>query len=321
MPAVRHLRAIILTALLAALCLFAAPALAGDQSPDYVRAANWLARPAKAAHPVDVFWAYPTVYQGKALIADISDPQMRQAAERTLIAQASVFDGQANIFAPLYRQANVSVLAMSPADKAAKLAVGQRDLAAAFAYYLEHLNQGRPFFLAGHSQGSNLLTNLLLARAGDPAMKNLVAAYLIGWSVTRDDLAKHPAVKICVRADQTGCVVTYNSVAAGYQKKAPTIQPGAISVNPLTWTIGGELAPASLNRGAVFFNEDGAKTVRPAFTSAQNQEGGLVVAPADPSLLTNLCFGQGVYHAYDYSLFYENLRLNAARRIKAFKRR
>ena len=306
--------------LLAALICLSAPALAQGPAPDYAQDAAWLTRPARPTLPVDVFWAYPTVYQGEADIAALDDPQMRAAAEHTLYAQASVFQGQANIFAPLYRQANVSVLSLSPAQKAQHLAVGREDLGQALDYYLKHLNQGRPFILAGHSQGSNQLTDLLLTRAGDPALKNLVAAYLIGWSLTQEDLRQHPAVKICRSAQQVGCVVTYNSVAAGYQKNAPTILPGAISVNPLTWTTGSELAPASMNLGAVFFDDQGKKITRPHFTPAQNQDGGLVVKPADPALTSNLCFGPGVYHVYDYSLFYENLRQNAAQRIQAFGR-
>jgi hypothetical protein len=30
-------------------------------------------------------------------------------------------------------------------------------------------------------------------------------------------------------------------------------------------------------------------------------------------------FPSGVYHAYDYALFYENLKANAAERIRAFQ--
>jgi len=31
-------------------------------------------------------------------------------------------------------------------------------------------------------------------------------------------------------------------------------------------------------------------------------------------------FPKGVYHAFDYSLFYENLKVNIAERIEAFAR-
>jgi hypothetical protein len=38
----------------------------------------------------------------------------------------------------------------------------------------------------------------------------------------------------------------------GKQKKAPTLFPGALAVNPLSWDMGKEFVPASKNLGAVF---------------------------------------------------------------------
>ncbi|MBU1276964.1 MAG: DUF3089 domain-containing protein [Proteobacteria bacterium] len=295
-------------------------ALAQEQGPDYSQVANWLYLPKTSDQKVDVFWVYPTVYNGKAMVAEVNDPQMRAGAENTLVAQAGVFKGQANIYAPLYRQASAAVLTMSQADKDRCMGMGLSDVQAAFEYYLKNYNQGRPFILAGHSQGSNLLTDLARKNLERPVFKKkMVAAYLIGWSITKDDLQKHPSFKICRSAAQTGCIVTYNSVAAGAQKSAPTILPGAISVNPLSWSTGGKLIPASQNTGAVFFDDQGKSRTIPQFTSAQNKDGGLVVEPKDPALLTDMPFGPGVYHCYDYSLFYENLRANAAQRIKAFQ--
>lgn len=294
--------------------------LAQEQGPDYSQAQNWLHLPKTIDKKVDVFWVYPTVYQGAATVAAVSDPQMRAGAEGTLAAQASVFAGQANLFAPLYRQANISVLSMDQAQKDRYLGVGLGDVQAAFDYYLQNLNQGRPFILAGHSQGSNLLTAFARKNLNRPELqRKMVAAYLLGWSITKQDLAKYPFLRICRSAVQTGCIVTYNSVAAGYQPKAPTLLPGAVSVNPLSWTTGGQLIPAAQNLGAVFFDEQGQSQSIPHFTSAQNRDGGLVVDPQDPKLLTDLPFGPGVYHCYDYSLFYKNLKANAAQRIQAFQ--
>ena len=103
-----------------------------------------------------MFWVYPTAYNGKAVVAAVDDAQMRQGAAFSLLSQASVFADSANIFAPLYRQANISVLSMEAAAQKRYLGVGLSDVKAAFAYYLQHLNHGRPFILAGHSQGANL---------------------------------------------------------------------------------------------------------------------------------------------------------------------
>ena len=295
------------------------PALAETRAPDYARTQNWASLPKTPNKKVDVFWVYSTAYNGKAVVAAIDDAQMRQGAAFSLLSQASVFADSANIFAPLYRQSNVSVLSMEAATQKRYLDVGLSDVKAAFPYYLQHLNHGRPFILAGHSQGANLLTDLARQEPNKPALRGkLVAAYLIGWLITRQDLQQYPFLKICRSAGQTGCIVTYNSIAAGFQKKAPTILPGAVSANPLSWRTDGKLVPASENLGAVIFDADGKRHAIAHFTSARNVDGALVVTPKSSARLTHLPFGPGVYHAYDYNLFYENLKANVARRIKAF---
>lgn len=314
----------ILCLLLGALCLpgpgAPAWAMVQAQGPDYSQAANWLCLAQTTDHPVDVFWVYPTVYNGQDLVAKIDDPEMKKGALYTIRSQAGVFAGQANLYAPLYRQVKVTVLAMDQKQQDRYLGIGLGDVQAAFDYYLAHYNQGRPIILAGHSQGSNLLAEFARANFQRPELqKKLVAAYLIGWSVTQDDLQKYPALRMCRSAGQTGCIVAYNSVAAGYQKKAPTILPGAVSVNPLSWRTDGELVPAVDNLGAVFISQDGGEQQKPHYTSAQNLDGGLVVNPPDPQDLDHMPFGPGVYHAYDYSFFYENLKANVAQRIRAFQ--
>lgn len=316
---VRKLAAVgMVLSLLAAACAPTIPT--HGAAPDYALAQNWVSLPRAPQKAVDVFWIYPTVYQGKPVVAPIESTQMRQGAEFTLLAQASVFEDSANIFAPLYRQTNLSVVSMDRATRERYFSVGRGDVKKAFAHYLKNLNHGRPFILAGHSQGAEVLTAIILENLDAPELRErMVAAYIIGWSITRQDLADHPFLKICRSADQTGCIVTYNSVAAGYQAEAPTILPGAVPVNPLSWSADDELAPASENLGSVIFDEQGRRQTFGRFTSARNKDGGLVVAPADPSILTGLPFGPGVYHEYDYNLFYMNLKANAAQRIKAFK--
>ena len=308
--------------LLFILALFS-PALPAPaaQAADYGQRQYWLSLPDKPAKGVDVFWVYPTVYQGKKHISDIGDAQMKRAAARTLQTQAAVFAGSADIYAPLYRQCGLEALKLSPEEKERALDAGFQDLQAALDYYLTHLNRGRPLILAGHSQGSNQLLKLLKKRLGDKKLRKiLVAAYVIGWSVTSQDLVQYPHLRLCNTPRQTGCVISYNSVAEGYANAAPTIIRGAIAVNPLTWNTAPGQAPASANLGAVFVAADGSRKLVPRFTPARVEGGALMVEPKEPELLTQMPFGPGVYHAYDYSLFFENLRRNAAQRIEAFKK-
>lgn len=293
---------------------------------DYAQPISWLALPANPNRfSVDVFWVYPTVVPDKPVwIMNPATASHRKAAHHTLVSQASVFDLHTNIYAPLYRQMSMEGLSLPEKKRTVLLQYGEDDIWRALQYYLDHYNKGKPFILAGHSQGSNILTRLALKHWGKKgADKRLVAGYLIGWSITRQDLKNSPGIKMCRSSRQTGCFISYNSVAAGKQSAAPTILPGAVVVNPLSWRIDDVFVPAAQNLGAVFFSQDGRKTVVPHFTSAVAAAGGLVVNPADSALVAmpSQTFPKGIYHYYDYALFYENIKKNASDRIDAYKHR
>ena len=330
MKTVRRLSAVLIFVLALAFsstaCLAGLPEFGPDSvppAPDYADAASWFTVPdTPGEHAVDIFWAYPTVLHDDAhWLMDITSPEMRQLVRNTITRQASVFLENANLYVPMYRQMNMAALSLSSEEQAKLIGYGMEDVWNALNFYLAHLNQGRPFILAGHSQGSNILVELMVRHWGSLKVEDrLVAGYCIGWSITRDDLKKNPALKMCTDARQNGCFIAYNTVAAGRQSVAPTLLPGSVVVNPLTWKTDGAYAPAKRNLGGRFFNADGSSQLVPDFTSAQVKDFGLVVEPKDPKLVTieSTTFPAGVYHQFDYSLFYENLRLNARDRIHAY---
>lgn len=117
------------------------------------------------------------------------------------------YEAGTNLFVPYYRQAaGINVLQallwkikQTDSDAATTaLETAYKDVEDAFDYYMANYNKDannkpRPFILAGHSQGSNLLLMLLERRFSDAALrKQLVAAYVIGWSVTDDDMSHYP---------------------------------------------------------------------------------------------------------------------------------
>ncbi len=270
------------------------------------------------------FFVYPTVlFNDTDWIMDTNRPDMRDAAMESIKTQASVFEGQANIYAPMYRQMNLAGLSLSDADAAPLQEIVHTDVWRALTHYLKYENKGRPFFMAGHSQGSMILTDLLLEHWGTTgAEKQLVAALLIGWSLTPEELDAHPFVRMCERSDQTGCVISYNTMAEGRQSVAPTLKKGGLAINPLSWTMDGAFVPAEKNIGSVFFDDALTPTSHPNFTSAQIVDGGLIVQPKNIDWVTikDSHFPKGVYHAFDYSLFFENLKANITERIDAFAR-
>lgn len=376
-----------------AFCLSLQPLLAsGGEAAlpaptDYAQAINWMTQPpsesSEAAPAVDVFFVYPTTYShdrktGPALTAEWSpgwNQSLAQAYADPIIkyqveSKIGVFaKAGTRVYVPYYRQASGfdvlnSVLWQSTpqfADAANQaMRVAYADVAAAFDFYLAHHNKGadgraRPFLLAGHSQGSNLLLYLLQDKFTDPELrKQLVAAYIIGWSVTSDDLKNFPdslaRVGICGERRQTGCIVTYNTqqtpgdwsqLAEPWRGKMELVRKNAYSVNPLTWSATGPggvdaAAPATANLGAVFFKgslpgaDAGLFAASPRYevnhyTGAQSDNGALVVDPAAlpaPANYQNFFAPYntlpGWYHGYDYSFFYRNIEQNVIDRVEAY---
>ncbi len=305
-------------------------------APDYNKSESWIEHPAhfcKKQQPVDVFWIYPTILSDDSTyLMDIKDEQLRKSAAWTLVGQASIFDGQANIYAPYYRQNNVKINPIMLTKAKAIFQLGQNDLIAAFDYFMKNINKGeRPIILAAHSQGSVRLVELSksghLLTADSSSLKKLIAAYAIGYSITPDDLRINPLMKISENAEQTGCFICYNTIsdAVGKEKQAPTILSGTFVVNPLNWKTDSTFAPASLNLGAVFFNhEDPTKPQKfPEFAAAQKKGNALIITDiSHPEMLpaTSLTFPEGVYHIYDYAIFYDNLRKNVGDRIRAYQK-
>ena len=290
-------------------------------APDYSDKKDWIFIPENPSEfRVDVFWVYPTIYSSKEnWNMPMDDENARKKAKNATLKFIGVFSDSSNVYAPYYRQAGGAVLSADRADNEKSLGLAIEDIEDAFRYYLDNDNNGKPFIIAGHSQGSNVLLNLMKDMFSSVSLrKNLIAAYIVGWSVTEEDLKEYPFLKIAKSPEETGCIITYNTVADGFQDKTPTILPGAAVVNPLTWTISEKLAPASLNKGALFFDKNMEETIIPNYTSAQIKDEGLIIPRLDNEDELDMPFGPGIYHNYDYLFFYENIRENVKKRIKSF---
>lgn len=320
--------------------------------PNYADEAHWSALPGRvdaadaavatlaAGDPAnalaDVFYVHPTSYVGGAWNGGVDDPTVNRATDDGgTRLQAAPFNHCCAVYAPRYRQANLTAFLRPSADGDAAVRLAGDDVIAAFEYYLKHHDRGRPLILVAHSQGAVVGFRLLrevLAR--EPLRSRLVVAYLIGGPLSDVSLAQVPGVPVCGSARETGCVVGWNARSADYaggldfvESPAPPASARRVCVNPLTWRADEEAAPASLHRGAVFFEGDEPPTPRAGFTDAQCRGGTLVVklAEAPPrdfmSRLLDHAIGAGNYHPIDVNLFFVDLRDNAAERVAAFRER
>ena len=292
------------------------------QAPDYQKASSWVFQTPTPDKPIDVFYVYPTIYaEDSPANMDINNADLRGAAEHLIDVQASVYSENANIFAPYYRQ--MSFAKLNPEEDIYQnqyFQLGYSDVSRAFEYFLENLNQGRPFILAGHSQGSMVLIHLMREHFKKPDLQNqLVAAYLIGYSITPEDFATYHWMKPATQATDTGVIISYNTQAPG-ATGSPVLLPGAFCINPLNWTTNETPADKSLNFGAVFFNDTNSNIEReiPHYAGARVDKKTGALVTTLPEKLDIGTWPPGVYHRYDYALWYRNLKANVKTRCKNY---
>ena len=97
----------------------------------------------------------------------------------------------------------------------------------------------------------------------------------------------------------------------------PRGDEGLLCLNPLTGTIDGE-ADAEANLGTLVPNEDlTSGELAPGAVSARCSERGLLLIGEPPDLGEYVLPGNN-YHVYDIPLFWRNLQLDVARRVRAW---
>ena len=305
---------------------------------DYSRPSLWLSRPAKVDRKVDVFYLYPSSYvkpnPNAPNVCKIDDAGMVRGARAAFSRQATAFRTLANIYAPFYSQADAGYALSLPPAQRNKLIGGipAHDAIAAFSYYIRHFNHGRPFILASHSQGSQVMEFLLAQymKAHPDVYKRMIVAYVVGYSVTPSYLAQHPFLKFAKGPNDTGVIASWNTEAPTIAAPNPVLLPGGLVINPITWTRKQTEATAAQNRGSIelnpatggtpFLNKNGSiKRVRNLADARIDKAKGVVICStidaSRPPYFTPGGFPMGVLHTFDYPLYFFNVRANAAARV------
>ena len=131
--------------------------------------------------------------------------------------KSSVFEESTNLLIPFYRQTSMKhgaeVFQKDGNIDAALISIPYGDITAALDYYFENFNNGRPFVIAGHSQGSAILRLVLKKyfKEHPDYYKHMVAAYAIGYSITKDDLEANPHMKFATGETDTGVIISWHA--------------------------------------------------------------------------------------------------------------
>ena len=308
--------------------------------PDYSSLDYWAAHPDKkdpsdsiplplreGYHPdstVDVFFVYPTTYTDKQKSlgwnAAIDNAELNAKTDySSILYQASVFNEAGRVYAPRYRQANFYCYfpktASDTTQALAAFELAYEDVKAAFLYYMQHNNKGRPIIIASHSQGTTHTKRLLKEFFDGKALqKQLVAAYLAGMQVEPDYFT---SIQPCNTPDQTGCFCSWRTFREGYKPDYIVSEKDtAIVTNPLTWDKHKPEAERSANPGGLLLNFN--KLIK-GVTNAKVNSG--VLWTEKPHFFGNLLFTTRNYHVADINLFYKSIRDNAKLRVAAFPKK
>jgi hypothetical protein len=288
--------------------------------------------------PAAVFFVHPTSYisRDRWNAAIEPDAETRTRTAVFLRGQASAFNEVGEVYAPRYRQATFGAFLTSEADAERALALAYSDVAAAFDAFLRQVGSTRPIIVAGHSQGALHLTRLLREKiAPSPALRRrIVAAYVVGWPVSR--LADLPRMGLpeCTTPAQPGCILAWQSFAepadpalivdtydrtTGFTGQSRRDTP-MVCTNPVTGIANGS-SPAAANLGTLVPSEDltSATITKAAVPARCDARGFLLIG--DPPEVGRYVLPGNNYHVYDYSLFWANVRADAARRLQAFSAR
>ena len=264
----------------------------------------------------DVFFIHPTTYVGirKGWNANLEDEGLNSKTDlSTILYQASVFNQHCRIFAPRYRQAHLSAFFVNNEESEEAFDTAYSDIKSAFEIYLRDYNKGRPFIIAGHSQGAKMAERLIKEFIdGKPLQKKLIVAYIIGWPVP---ITLYQQLQPCSSPTETGCFCTWRTFQKGYvpsyiEKESPR----SYVTNPLSWLIDSSFVNKTENKGSILKNFG---KIYYHLADAQIHDG--VLWTNKPHFPGSIFYLSKNYHIADINLYFMNLRENIEDRIHNFK--
>ena len=302
---------------------------------------------------IDVFYIHPTGFFEKKWNFNLD--KNSSAYERTevmLANQASVFNESCNIYAPAYRQATYYSFFSNNENGIKALDLAYQDIERAFDYYIENFNNGRPFFIYGHSQGALHGQRLIHDHISNTPLKNqFINGYLIGY-VIPEKLFPDLFPNLIASNDglDTGSIISWSTVAEGFKRgraSTPHWKPEGwgfqdmtdkiISVNPFSWTSDSSwyeqdayhCSIINKSNNDVFMdltmlkNTNSKKTIGTTriqnFHSRVNSENGLLETKGDLiEKMRKMRSFNGDLHSFDVMLFWGSMRQNIINRINAF---
>ena len=238
---------------------------------------------------------------------DIFNTEQRALTDPSIQLAKSVLADSCNFFSPYYRQISMdSWLTLDTALIEERFKLAYQDVADAFHYYMEHDNQGKPFILAGHSQGAKAVIELLKREMTPDISRKLIATYAIGYTVTPEELAGYPTLRPAQDSIDTGVLIGFNSVTRP-DAVSPLFRDNVVCINPVNWCT--DATPATSYQGFTVAQDT---TIHTLIVTGIDEEQYFI--PSVAALLP-----KGNLHVQEFNLYNEDLRKNVLQRIRAFR--
>ena len=154
--------------------------------------------------------------------------------------------------------------------------------------------------------------------------KNMAAAYVIGYPVTKEYLKNNPHLKFAKKSDDTGVIISYDVQAPDKSGINVLQAKNQLVINPISWSRGQRRIKADKNLGSL--DEKTLKITTPGIADAKiNKKLGVVICStvdtAKYEIKLPKLFGNGSFHGQDFQFYFLNLRENAKVRIDKFLNR
>ncbi len=312
---------ILMLAAMALLTVACKPKPTPTPTEQYSKAEMWCELPTTCNAAVDVFYVVSTCIMHSYLpdgtetyTSVLTDEEKATLAKEIRQVKKEIFPDSLNFFAPYYHETTMAAAAAGlPQDSLVALSTkSQKEVAEAFDYYMAHYNQGRPFIVAGYSQGA-IMTISLLRHMTDEQYGRMVAAYVMGYGIN-DQTLTCPHIVPATGADDTGVTITFNSMDDPAHYWDLVWNHAVTCINPISWTTDTISADFVFDGEAMNVHVDDSLNVLVVKGFHVENHPWIEEWELNP-------FPKGNYHNYEITFYNPYLRQNALNRCRHFLRK
>ena len=222
-------------------------------APDYNNPTMWITADGdKDGTGADVFYVVSTweddwtTADGKVChYADVWNTEHRAHMADLEMKKVAAYMSPGNrFFAPFYRHTTIQAFMTNSEDTVyQRTRLSMEDVRTAFDLFQAQRDQSRPLIIAGFSQGGLAVVELL-KHIDDETYSQLAAAYVLGYKVTKADMAACSHIRPAEGETDTGVTICYNTVK-DVKYVLPLISGSDICINPVNWRT--DATPATLH--------------------------------------------------------------------------